>query len=81
MKSRPQVVVAVSFGIFIGSYDVAAIAVALPRILKVWHPSPLGLTVLTSSTFVGMIAGSLLAGLFADHWGRRVVLLLELPTA
>lgn len=77
MKSRPLVIVAVSFGIFIGTYDVAAIAVALPRIAKLWHPSPLGLTFLTSSTFVGMIAGSLVAGLLADHWGRRVVLLLD----
>lgn len=77
MKSRPLVIVAVSFGIFIGTYDVAAIAVALPRIAKLWHPSPLGLTILTSSTFVGMIAGSLVAGLLADHWGRRVVLLLD----
>ena len=77
MKSRPLVILAVSFGIFIGTYDVAAMAVVLPRILNLWHPSALGLTLLTSSTFVGMIAGSLGAGLLADHWGRRVVLLID----
>ncbi|MHB1612227.1 MAG: MFS transporter [Sulfobacillus sp.] len=77
MNSRRWVIFAVSFGIFIGTYDIAAIAVVLPRILKIWHPSPLALTLLTASTFVGMIAGSLAAGILADRWGRRVVLLLD----
>ncbi len=72
--------VAVSSGIFIGSYDIAAIAVALPDIMRRWHISAGNVAFLGSSTLIGMVIGSLAAGPLADRYGRRLVLLLDFFT-
>jgi MFS family permease len=71
---------AVSAGIFIGTYDVAAVSVALPQLVQNWHISTEGVALLGSSTLIGMIFGSLLAGPVADRFGRRMVLLLDFFT-
>ncbi len=76
MNTR-RVVLAVGAGIFIGTYDVAAISVALPQVVRVWHISTGAVALLGSSTFIGMILGSLLAGPLADRFGRRMILLLD----
>ncbi|NMP22330.1 MFS transporter [Sulfobacillus harzensis] len=64
-------------GIFIGTYDTAAISAALPRLAALWHLSSEAVAALGSAPLLGMIAGSLLAGLYADRWGRRTLLLAD----
>ncbi len=71
---------AASAGIFIGTYDTAAIAVVLPRLHQLWHLSSWQVALLGSSAFIGMLAGSLLGGMVADRFGRRRVLLLDFLT-
>ncbi|POB11448.1 MFS transporter [Sulfobacillus sp. hq2] len=74
---KPQVIVAVGAGIFIGTYDMGALSVVLPDIVKQWHIATAAITMLGTSTFIGMIIGSLISGLLADKWGRRIILLLD----
>lgn len=64
-------------GIFIGTYDTAAISAALPRLTGIWHLTSGQVAALGSAPLVGMIVGSLVAGLYADRWGRRTLLLAD----
>ena len=58
-------------GILLGSYDLAAISVALDPLRQRWHLSVAVLTTLGTVSLVGMLFGSLAAGLLADRFGRR----------
>jgi len=58
-------------GILLGSYDLAAISVALDPLRQRWHLSAAVVTTLGTASLVGMLFGSLAAGLFADRFGRR----------
>lgn len=75
--SHRRVIVAVSAGVFIGTYDVAAISVALPKVVQIWHVSPADMALLGSSAFIGMMLGSMVAGFAADYVGRRLILLVD----
>lgn len=67
-------------GIFVGTFDVAAIAVSLPELKALWGLSTFEVGLLASVALVGMVAGGLVAGLLADRYGRRGVLLADFAT-
>ncbi len=62
------------FIVFIDGYDINAIAVAAPELIKAWHfpPSSLG-PVLSASNF-GVLFGSALFGFVGDRYGRKAAL-------
>ncbi len=64
-------------GIFIATYDLAAISVALLVLKKAWNLSGPEIALLGSSAILGSVVGSALAGIFADRFGRRVLLLTD----
>ncbi len=61
-------------GIFIATYDLAAISVALLVLGRAWDLNGFELSILGSSALFGAIAGSAAAGIFADRFGRRALL-------
>ncbi len=64
-------------GIFIATYDLAAISVALLVLDKAWNLSGTEIAILGSSAIIGAIIGSVSAGVFADRFGRRILLLSD----
>ena len=61
-------------GIFIATYDLAAISVALLVLGKAWKLNGFELSLLGSAALFGAITGSAVAGIFADRFGRRALL-------
>ncbi|MEM0156540.1 MAG: MFS transporter [Thermoplasmataceae archaeon] len=61
-------------GIFIATYDLAAISVALLVLRRAWSLNGFELSILGSAALFGAIAGSATAGIFADRFGRRALL-------
>ncbi len=64
-------------GIFVGSYDLAAISVAFDPLRAQWHLSSAVVTTLGTATLVGMLVGSLVTGMLADRFGRRQLILAD----
>ncbi len=65
-------------GIFVGSFDLGSISIALRPLATQWHLSTLLVTMLGTVTLVGMVAGSLGTGMLTDRIGRRRVLVVDL---
>jgi MFS family permease len=63
---------------FYDSYDLAILAVAMPAIIKVLNIK-LGLGgFLASSTMIGAAVGSMIFGVIAENYGRRLAIVLSL---
>jgi len=73
-------VLAPAGGIFVGTFDVAAIAVSLPALKALWRLSTFEVGLLASVALVGMVVGGLVAGVLADRYGRRGILLANFAT-
>jgi AAHS family 4-hydroxybenzoate transporter-like MFS transporter len=56
-------------------YDLASIGYAIPSLVDVWHLPPAAFTTVLTSANVGLMAGSLAAGLPGDRVGRKPVLM------
>lgn len=63
--------VAVSFAYFFEFADVNTFAVTAPRLIKLWGVTVSQIAYVTSTSFVGMFLGSIIAGALADRIGRR----------
>ncbi len=57
-------------GIFIATYDLAAISVALLVLGKAWKLNGFDLSLLGSAALFGAIAGSATAGIFANSFPK-----------
>ncbi len=66
-----------SLGLLAASYDVTALSVVLVHLKHAWHLSVGETANLTAAPLVGSVLGSLLAGLYADRYGRRLLLLMD----
>ncbi len=66
--------VAVSFAYFFEFADINSFAVTAPRLIKLWGVTVDQIAYITSLSFVGMFAGSVIAGWMADRWGRKTAL-------
>ncbi len=64
-------------GIFVGSYDLAAISVGFAPLKTQWHLSSAVITTLGTATLVGMLVGSLATGFVADRFGRRRLIVVD----
>lgn len=67
-------------GIFLSSYDMGVMAMALVSLKHLWHLNPWQLTLVASITSAGMILGSLSAGIISDRFGRRGILIWDYIT-
>ena len=67
-------------GIFIATYDLAAISVALLVLERAWNLNGSEVALLGSSAIIGSIIGSAGAGIFADRYGRKNLLLWDFAT-
>ena len=56
-------------------FDTAAIGYAAPSLLREWGVSRSDLAAVLSAALFGLAAGALSAGVLADRWGRKRVLL------
>ena len=63
--------VAVSFAYFFEFADINTFAVTAPRLIKLWGVTVSQIAYVTSTSFVGMFLGSIIAGALADRIGRR----------
>ncbi len=69
-----------AIGLLAGSYDVTAISVAIVQLQKLWHLTSAETALLTAAPLVGSVLGAILAGLLADRFGRRLLLLVDFAT-
>lgn len=67
-------------GILIASYDLAAISIALLVLTKQWKLDGAQTALLGSSALIGAILGGVSAGLLADRFGRKSLLILDFIT-
>jgi len=64
-------------GIFIGSFDLGAISDAMVPVEHLWHVSAAVASTLGTVTLIGMLFGSLVAGIVSDRIGRRSLILAD----
>lgn len=73
---RPMVCMA-ALGTLAGIYDLNAIAVVLVHLEGLWHLSAAAVSLLAGAPLAGMVVGALGAGLLADRFGRRGLLVVD----
>jgi AAHS family 4-hydroxybenzoate transporter-like MFS transporter len=61
--------------LFLEGYDIAAVGYAIPSLLDAWHLRPSMFTTVLTAGNVGLLLGSLAAGLLGDWLGRKRVLI------
>ena len=61
--------------LFLEGYDIVAVGYAIPSLVDAWHVRPQVFTTALTSGNVGLLLGSLSAGLLGDRLGRRPVLI------
>ena len=77
MSLRQVIVVAVTVALCaLDGFDVLAISFAAPGISSEWGIDRAALGVVLSMELVGMAAGNVVMGRFADAWGRRPIILV-----
>ncbi|MBM9400757.1 MFS transporter [Gluconacetobacter azotocaptans] len=58
--------------------DQASIAFVLPVVSRLWHLTSVQTGTLGSATYIGFFFGALNAGLAADRWGRKFIMMTAL---
>ena len=61
--------------LFLEGYDIAAVGYAVPSLVDAWHVAPSVFTQALTAGNVGLLLGSLCAGLLGDRLGRKPVLI------
>jgi AAHS family 4-hydroxybenzoate transporter-like MFS transporter len=56
---------------FTDGYEISALGLAVPHIVKEWHVAPASLGPMLSASLAGMFFGAPLLGLVGDRFGRR----------
>ncbi|MCY0894409.1 MAG: MFS transporter [Acidibacillus sp.] len=74
------IILLTAWGILVGTYDLGSLSISLPQLIIMWHLDGLQQSFLGSSTLIGMVFGSIGAGVLADRFGRRSILLLDFAT-
>lgn len=67
-----------SLGVLLDGYNLTIIAVALIPLAAVFHLNAGSLGLLASSMLLGSVVGGISAGVLADRWGRRTLLIADL---
>ncbi len=60
--------------VMVDGYDIGAAAVAVPGIMREWHPSPVAIGQMFSAGLFAGLFGPLIFGWIADHYGRRAAI-------
>ena len=58
------------------SYDVSALAFAVPELIKQWHVNKIAIGTVFSAGLFGLMIGSILFGYIGDRHGRKTAILL-----
>jgi MFS transporter, AAHS family, 4-hydroxybenzoate transporter len=61
--------------LFLEGYDIASVGYAVPSLVEVWKVHPQAFTPVLTAGNVGLLLGSLFAGLLGDRLGRKPVLI------
>jgi MFS transporter, PHS family, inorganic phosphate transporter len=72
-KHHRRVLLASGMGFFTDAYDLFIIGVALALVKAEWHPSTLGISLVSSTALLASAFGAIFFGRLADLWGRRRV--------
>lgn len=67
-----------SMGIMLDGFDFFIMGVAIPLINAQWHPSTLGLGLISSAAILGAIVGAVTLGALTDRIGRQLAFKLDL---
>ena len=62
--------------LFLEGYDIASVGYAVPSLVDVWKVHPQAFTPVLTAGNVGLLLGSLFAGLLGDRLGRKHVLIV-----
>ena len=60
--------------VMVDGYDIGAAAVAVPGIMREWHPSPVDIGQMFSAGLFAGLFGPLIFGWVSDHYGRRAAI-------
>jgi len=69
-----------ALGLMAGSFDVTAISVALTQLKTAWHLTSGETALLTAAPLIGSVVGAIVAGVLADRFGRRLLLIVDFAT-
>lgn len=61
--------------LFLEGYDIASVGYAVPSLVDVWKVHPQAFTLVLTAGNIGLLIGSLFAGLLGDRLGRKPVLI------
>ena len=61
--------------LFLEGYDIASVGYAVPSLVDAWKVHPQAFTPVLTAGNVGLLVGSLFAGLLGDRLGRKPVLI------
>src|ERR1700722_9397092 len=61
--------------LFLEGYDIAAVVYAVPSLVEAWRVAPSVFTQALAAGNVGMLLGSLCAGLLGDRLGRKPMMI------
>ena len=64
-----------SAALFLEGYDIVAVGYSIPSLVDAWHVLPQVFTTALTSGNIGLLLGSLSAGLLGDRLGRKPVLI------
>jgi AAHS family 4-hydroxybenzoate transporter-like MFS transporter len=67
-------VVVAFFVVMVDGYDIGAASVAVPALIREWHPSPVEIGRMFSAGLFAGLFGPLIFGWVADHYGRRLAI-------
>lgn len=70
-----QIMAALGIVFFFELGDINTFSYAAPAILKEWHLSISGISIIVSATFLGMFVGATTGGWFSDRIGRKKALI------
>jgi MFS transporter, AAHS family, 4-hydroxybenzoate transporter len=60
--------------VMVDGYDIGAAAVAVPALVREWHPSPVEIGRMFSAGLFAGLFGPLILGWVSDHYGRRAAI-------
>jgi putative MFS transporter len=78
MRLHWEILLLTGIGWMFDAMDVGLVSFVMPAIQRDWNLTPSQLGIVASIGMVGMGIGAAVAGMLADKWGRRIIIISTL---